>query len=1329
MVGHGSPQKAPKPTATSCRTVPQGLWRCLAELIDRPRIALALCAVFLLGLCQSDTNAIGAELDLRLRITWGEVTQRHWNGLLQLSDGTFSEIRRLGLEANAPTAVTNLGGSLRIWQPSPVFFDGIDVRVLASDTATLTIVLQPDRNTNEEETVTLSLADFAGNLKHSTTSRLDDQQNRLTVRRAPGDHLRVTTDRDSFVFSPGETWSFDVQPYRLTPNADLRCTLQLVDTRSRDERWSDHFDVETDASGSLPASRPFKISLPLVEGSYELVATLRERKITAPLLVQSFRERRFSPPVVCERKVQLVVVGTKPAPIDHAAWREVDDVQPGNDKWWERWSWLPQIKLAGESQGPLDNGLVSLREHLGQQITELAPGGWQAAPLPISRIGTPHLLEVEYPNDTPQTLAISVLETNAAGMVTPLGLDSGVDVVRSPAPSTPGIEKHRLIFWPKTKTPWLLLSNRRDGKPAAFGKIRVLAGPAQLPPAAIDRAPIDVRLLSAYYDKPLFPENFSAPESLDESTQQSLGDWNTFYTGGVRLVEYLKHVGYNSAIISVSRDGATIYPSRLLDSTPRYDSGALFVSGQDLQQKDVLEMLFRLFDREQLQLIPSFHFATPLAELDKLQQNPGAAANGIELLGYDGRSWPDRFGTNRGQAPYYNPLDPRVQKAIRRVIGEVVDRYAHHSSFAGVSLQMGPDTFVQLPGTAWGNDDRTVARFKTETKSEVPGDGPSRYRDRAKFLTGVGRKLWLDWRAEKLAEFYADIQGDVARARPDSKLYLATSGLLASSLVKDEMQPRLPLRSDMADTLLQLGLDAKLLQDNVHIVPLRPQRIKPLTALADQAVDLQLRDSAAVDSLFEGGTFSGSLNYHEPLTFALPSFDRVSPFGPDKTRIWFAAHIPSNGFHARSQFIHNLAAFDAQLIAEGGWMLPLGQEDSLRKQFAAYRQLPAQRFETVAPRSPEAQASSLVIRKSTVGGRTYFYVVNDAPWAATADIDLQLPRDGMIQQFGKDRPDQPRVANSGQVWTLELEPYDLVAGYFTDTSTSISDWRVRFDRVITAELTTLVQEVKSRVNELRTREPMQVVANPGFEQSTPMGEPAEWIFSRGPGVAVEVSDEEPRTGKRSLHMKVTDRDAVAWIRNREFPAPKTGRLSLLAWVRTKDETKQPQLRLAIDTGRGYYNFVVLGKELDREQINEKLGQVWPEPPYMFHCDNLPTDLESVAIGFDLVGEGEVWIDDIEVYDLYFFPTEVNELLKNVATAHFQLDEGRVADCERFLDGYWPRFVIEHVPPARIAQLPRPNAARRSAEPTSSAPARPAEAEPSGLKRYIPKLPFKLPFSD
>lgn len=1300
-----------------------------ATRINHPRIAFLSCAIAIVA-----AEASANELDLRLRITWGESTQRHWNGLVQVSDGGFSEIRRLGYEANAPTSVVNRGNSLIIWQPAPVVFDGIDVRVIASENATLTIVLQPDRSPAEEQTVTFPLTDFVGDLKHTSTSLIDEQNNRVAVRRAPGDHLRVASNRESYVFSPGEAWTFTVEPHRLAPKADLRCQLQLVKVGSADEVWSEQFDFVTDVSGNVTTPSSFSITLPNAEGPYDLIATVRERKFTPPALVQSFRERRFTPPIIYERKVQVLVVDSRPLPSEQVAWKEVDDVQPGNEKWWERWSWLPQLKLSGEPQGPLDNGLVSLRQHLGQQLTNLAPGGWQAAPLPIDRVGAPHILEIEYPNDSQQTLAISVLETNAAGKVMPLGLDSGIDIIKSPAPITPGIEKHRLIFWPKTKTPWLLLSNRRDAKPATFGKIRVLAGPARLPAADIETGPTDSRLLAAYYDKPLFAENFSSPEALDETTQESLTDWNTYYLGGVRLVEYLKHVGYNSAIISVSRDGATIYPSSLLDSTPRYDSGALFVSNQDLKQKDVLEMLFRLFDREQLKLIPAFHFATPLPELDSLRQGGAPAGGGIDMIGFDGQSWMERIGASRGQAPYYNPLDPRVQNAVRRVVAEVVTRYSHHRSFAGVSLQLGPDTFVQMPGTVWGNDDRTLARFKADTKVDIPGAGPNRFQERAKYISSKGRNAWLNWRAEKLTDFYSQIQRDISRSRPDAQLYLSTAGLLGSSSVKAAMQPRLPLRGDtadaLADALLQHGVDAKRLRNHAAIVPMRPQRTQPLTALADQAVDLQLRNSESVDSLFDGEALAGSLNYHEPLTFALPSFDAVSPFGVDKTRTWSAAHIPANGFHARSQFIQNLASLDSQMIAEGGWMLPLGQEDSLRKQFAAFRQLPAQKFETVKPQSSQAQDSFIVIRKLTVGRRTYFYVVNNAPWAATADIELAMSPGCLIHQFGTSRPQQPRAANSGQMWNLELEPYDLVVGYFSETSADIVDWRVRPDpnRAIATELQTLVHEVKARVNELRSREALKVVPNAGFERETPMGEPAEWEFSRGAGVEVNTSTDSPHRGEKSLHMKVSNPGGVAWVRNPQFEAPTTGRLSLLVWARTRDAAKQPELRLSIDTGRGYYNFATLGKTPLNGAQNEKLGTQWTEQPYLFHCDTLPADLGTVAIGFDLVGEGEVWIDDVEVYDLYFFDTELNELIKNVATADFQLDEGRIADCERFLDSYWPRFVIEHVPPTRLAQLPRATSPARDSESEARPSPTSEEDKPSGFRRYLPSFDFRLPFT-
>ena len=147
------------------------------------------------------------------------------------------------------------------------------------------------------------------------------------------------------------------------------------------------------------------------------------------------------------------------------------------------------------------------------------------------------------------------------------------------------------------------------------------------------------RLLAAYLDRPLIPENFSANECLDPWSGRSLDDWWTFYEGGTRLVEYLNHAGYNGLMLAVLADGSTIYPSTLLEPTPRYDTGAFFASAQDPVRKDVLEMLLRLFDREDLQLIPTVEFAAPLPELEAIRRAGGPDAEGIEWIGADGTAW------------------------------------------------------------------------------------------------------------------------------------------------------------------------------------------------------------------------------------------------------------------------------------------------------------------------------------------------------------------------------------------------------------------------------------------------------------------------------------------------------------------------------------------------------------------------------------------------------------------------------------------------------------------------------------------------------------------
>ena len=125
-------------------------------------------------------------------------------------------------------------------------------------------------------------------------------------------------------------------------------------------------------------------------------------------------------------------------------------------------------------------------------------------------------------------------------------------------------------------------------------------------------------------DRPLLPENFSAEEVLDTWSGRTLQDWRTFHQAGTRLVDYLHYAGYNGLVLSVAADGSAIYPSQVLEPTPRYDTGVFFASGQDPMPKDVLEMLLRLMDRENLQLIPALEFATPLPALEAIRRRGGS---------------------------------------------------------------------------------------------------------------------------------------------------------------------------------------------------------------------------------------------------------------------------------------------------------------------------------------------------------------------------------------------------------------------------------------------------------------------------------------------------------------------------------------------------------------------------------------------------------------------------------------------------------------------------------------------------------------------------------
>lgn len=1319
----------------------------------------------------------GAEdLDLRLWIAWGGGPARQWQGEIRVEDagqpgtavGAITAVEPVGVQPDEPGSMQATLNAVRVSPRTPRSYDGVSLLVTAPREAVLVIQLgsadQPSAGAPIRVTLQHLIAD-------AYNTALDERGNRLLVRRTAGDKLRVRFDHPALVFAPGERFECHVDPHLIEVEAGTSLTygVQLHRARSGERLWEEQREAAVDPRGDAPAVGPFAIPLPNEEGAYDVLLTLAKRRLPTRLAPAK---------LLYQRTVQVLVVAPQPLAAPATAWQVLGEIAPHGDevpsespsakgKFWEaipklpQWKWIPGSPGEQPQQKPLGNGRSRQSGAGDRPWLELAAGGWQAYPLPVSQLHRPHVVEVEFPTARRQTLGISILDPNAAGAITPPGLDSGVDVPADAALEPAGVERHRLVFWPRTTAALLLLANLRDDGPAVFGRIRVLAGPAVLP-ARTTPAAESGRLCGLYYDRPLFPENFLASDTLDVVTGRNLNDWVTFYEGGTRLVQYLKHGGYNGAMLSVLYEGSALYPSRLLESVPKYDNGLFFATGQDPLRKDVLELLLRLFDREGLKLVPALHFAAPLPELEALLRrevplgrSPASAAEspenasvtGIELVGADGRSWRERLGSERSTGPRYNPLDPRVQAAIRHVVAELTARYGRHPSLAGVAIQLGPQTYAQLPDADWGYDEATLARFAEEEKLTVPGLTSGDRAQPAAYLSGDGQERWLRWRARKLAEFYASLQADLAAQVRGARLYLTGADLFAGPELQRQLQPRLPERCEPERLLLQVGLDPQQFPPDGGVLLLRPHRLAPLTSLEAQAANLTLNRAAEVDLAFGVAgplrsdaapastapttpawrSTTGSLFYHEPQSLPLPAFDKVSPFGTDKTQTWLFSVCSPAGSANRRRFVHSLATLDSQALFDGSWMAPLGQQETLLDLLEVYRRLPDKHFVTVAPKNATSEPPPVVIRALREGNRTYVYAVNDSPWPVAVALDFTAAQPVTVQSLSSRKLPPPVQRGNQATWEVSLAPYDLVGATLDVPEAAVADWRATVSRDVFVELRKGLDDLRRRANLLREPQPMAVLANPGFEQAASGDLLPGWDYARQDSTSVRLDRQQSHAGTQSLHVR--SGGPVVWVRSHPFPVPKTGRLSVWVWLKIDQPDEQPPLRLAIEgrlNGQTYYR---------PAEVGAGSGAGGPPPltgtwaPYLLRIDNLPTSgLTDLRVAFDLMGRGEVWIDDVQVFDLWFDKTERNELLKQIALANFHLGKGDAAQCARILEGYWPEFLRRHVlvDATQLADAPRDDSPTPTAAP---GPVTESGEEPkastSWLQRLMPKPP-KMP---
>jgi hypothetical protein len=1174
-----------------------------------------------------------------------------------------------------------------------------------------------------DRTARTILLELSKVLQGSHSEELDSVGNRMVIRRAADDFIRVQIPRQHLIFSPGEQFQMKLEAHRLALPADtpIRCSAELQPIDRSGVIWQQSYRGTINAFGSWSEGELLTLSAPAEEGVYELDLAILTRRSNNPFATErAAATRRVQFLVLAEKQPESAAsvgdVAGSPAESRELIW----EIDPSQANWWKRLTRLPQWSLLPgfRTDGPLGNSKTQRVTRNDLTWIELPVGGWQAYPLSIDEMGVPHELELNFAADSEQAFAVSIVEPNAAGKVIPVGVDSAVRVT---AESVQGLTAtaetaaiHRLTFWPRTRSPLLLITNLSSERTAAYGRFQVYRTRLRSPvpkrltaetPAADGKetAAAPTRIAFAYWDRPLFPENFGASESLDVESGRSLEDWQTFFDGARRMVEYAQHSGYDGLAVMCASEGSTLYPSRLLQPTPKHDRGQFFSTGQDALRKDVMELLFRLCDRAGMQLVPVMEFATPLPILEQYLAER-SNVDGVRMTDSANVPWHDRFPADRGRGAYYNPLNDQVQAAMRDAVRELVQRYAHHPSFAGVSISLRPDGFTQMPDVEWGLDPDTWGEFCRE--AEIGQANPE-------LMDEATRRRWLDWRCQQISGMYGAMARDVAGGKKDARLYLAGARLIESRPIQRAWRPALPARSDTDQALRELGLDPKRLREIPNLVFLRPRLYSGINQSTTEAAQEAFNQAIDVDRLFQQQATSGSQFLHDPHLLRVPSFDELSPFGAQNTFLSLVAHVSLVGAQNRERFARALAREDSQVIFEGGWMLPMGQNDPVREFLETYRTLPQVPFQTTSGESRRWQP--LTIRWAHTNDASYIYAVNESPWIVGATVTLSTGNSVQFQRMGIGSEPSLRTERGRTAWSFALEPYQVIAIRGDQPGVTVDDADVSLPVDVKPSLEGQIYQLNLRAAQLRNPRSLAAPENASFELwDEPAKLPIGWTVREGRGGVVrEVHD--VHEGKSAIRLSLPN--GSLGLRSPAFTPPETGRMSISLRAKVPSGAVQPRVRLVLEIdGRPYYPWSPIGVEAGGRALTDQ----WKE--FVFRVSQLPPVNESFRLGIECGGAGEVLIDDLKLYDILVLDnSEQNALKMLLLEADYQARNGYVADCLRLLNGYWPQYLIQNVPevPGEMVDVPD---TKPRAEPTTTD--QPAEREASGWAPWRRLLPIR-----
>jgi hypothetical protein len=273
-----------------------------------------------------------------------------------------------------------------------------------------------------------------------------------------------------------------------------------------------------------------------------------------------------------------------------------------------------------------------------------------------------------------------------------------------------------------------------------------------------------------------------------------------------------------------------------------------------------------------------------------------------------------------GKDPVYNPLDPRVQQAVKNQFAELMYRYGDEPALTGVTLNTVRHSIFAFGSIESGYNDVNLRCFQEDTGIAIPVDMRSRYRFAKSYqwLMANAREEWIAWRCRKLRQFYKELAGILTAKRPELTLGLVIFAAESARASADYLAPEYAV----LQVAREQGIDPSLYVSDPEIVIRYSMVPADLRWRRGHGRELfAVEDVRTVDSAPElvapiAATPSASVNMHD--RYFENAVGRKSPLEglPRKTREcgWRVSALNGNTHHGLENHVFALNNLDALTI-------------------------------------------------------------------------------------------------------------------------------------------------------------------------------------------------------------------------------------------------------------------------------------------------------------------------------------------------------------------------------------------------------------------------------